>query len=61
MLVRLKKILETYTDTELEEMELWINSDDEISQIHIEEYAINLITNDTEIKINGVISKEGSD
>lgn len=59
MLLRLKKVLNAYTDEELKRMELWINAEDVVSQIHIDDYSIDLITNDTEVKLNNIISKEG--
>ena len=59
MLLRLKKVLNTYTDEELKRMELWINAEDVVSQIHIDDYSIDLITDDTEVKLNNIISKEG--
>jgi hypothetical protein len=36
MLTKLKHILNTYTDKELEDMELWVNSDFQINRIMIE-------------------------
>ena len=41
MLLRLKKVLNTYTDEELKRMELWINAEDVVSQIHIDDYSID--------------------
>ena len=58
MLVKLKHILNIYTDEELEDMELWINSSDNINNILIDENSIYLITEDSEIKINNNITKE---
>ena len=58
MLVKLKHILNIYTDEELEDMELWINSSDNINNILIDENSIDLITEDSEIKINNNITKE---
>ena len=60
MLKKLKDILNTYTDEELEDMELWVNSSDVISYIFIDKDNINLVTSDTEIKIAGGIEQEGS-
>lgn len=59
MLNRLKKILNTYTDKELEAMDLWINSNNWINAIIVDDNSINLITDDAELKINGVVEKEG--
>lgn len=58
MLKRLKYILNSYTDKELEEMTLWINSHEMIEDILIEENNIDLITPSAEIKINNNITKE---
>ena len=58
MLNRLKKILNTYTDKELEGMDLWINSNEYVDTIIIDDVNINLITSGTEIKVNDMIDKE---
>lgn len=58
MLNRLKKILNTYTDKELEGMDLWINSNEGVDAIIIDDTTINLITSDAEIKVNDMIEKE---
>lgn len=58
MLNKLKDILNTYTDEELKELNLWINSSYEVKQIIVDEYAIDLVTTDAEVKINDFISKE---
>ena len=59
MLNKLKDILNTYTDSELEDMDLWINSDLRVGNIIIDVNSIDLITINAEIKINDKISKEG--
>lgn len=51
MLTKLKHILNTYTDKELEDMELWVNSDFQISKIVIDEDSINLFQEDSDITI----------
>ena len=58
MLNKLKDILNTYTDEELKELDLWINSSYEVKQIIVDDYNIDLITNDVDVRINGSISKE---
>ena len=58
MLNRLKKILNTYTDKELEGMDLWINSNEYVDTIIIDDVNINLITSGAEIKVNDMIDKE---
>jgi hypothetical protein len=60
MIKKLKDILNTYTDKELEKMILWINSSDTLSNIIIDKNSIDIITDETEIKINDVITKEGN-
>lgn len=61
MLVKLKQILNTYTDAELEEIILWVDSITQIEQVIIEDWAINLITEKAEIKINSYITKESKE
>ena len=58
MLNKLKDILNTYTDEELKELDLWINSSYEVKQIIVDDYNIDLITNNADARINGSISKE---
>ena len=58
MLTKLKRILNTYTEEELNNMDLWINSDDRIEQILISDFSIDLITEEAEVLINGFIDKE---
>lgn len=61
MIKKLKYILNSYTDEELEDMDLWVNSDDFIDTILIDKNNINLVTAESEIRINGLIDKEGAD
>ena len=58
MLKKLKVILNSYTDEELEEMNLWVNSTECAVAILIDDSDIDLITNSAEIKINDRITKE---
>ena len=51
MLKKLKDILNTYMDEELEEMELWVNSSWEIDKIIIDDHSIDLITDDLRIDL----------
>ena len=60
MLKRLKAILNSYTDKELEKMDLWVNSTECVVAMLIDDNDIDLITNSTEIKINGRITKESN-
>jgi hypothetical protein len=66
MLTKLKHILNTYTDKELEDMELWVNSSFQISKIVIDEDSINLFQEDSDITIktwnddNLIVCKEES-
>lgn len=58
MIKKLKDILNTYTDTELEDMDLWVNSDVKVDSVLVEDFCINLLSEDAEITINGRIDKE---
>ena len=60
MLKKLKVILNSYADEELEEMNLWINSTECAVAILADDSDIDLITNSAEIKINGRITKESN-
>ena len=60
MLKRLKAVLNAYTDDELEEMNLWINSTECAVAILADDNDIDLITNSAEIKINDRITKESN-
>lgn len=60
MLKKLKALLNAYTDEELEEMCLWVNSTECVTNLLIDSYDIDLITNSAEIKINGATTKESS-
>lgn len=61
MLKKLRDILNTYTDEELEDMTLWINDTAELKYILFDDDSISLITNGTEIKVNGYITQEGKE
>lgn len=43
MIKKLRDILNTYTDEELEGLELWINSNDEVDKIIVDDHSIDLI------------------
>ena len=58
MLNKLKDILNTYTDEELKELDLWIDSSYKIEQIIVDDYNIDLITNNAEVKVNDFVEKE---
>ena len=58
MIKKLRDILDTYTDTELEDIDLWVNSDFKVESILVDEYSINLLSEDAEIKINNLVEKE---
>lgn len=58
MLKKLKDILNTYTDEELNELDLWIDSTCKIEQIIVDDYNIVLITNNAEVKVNDFVEKE---
>lgn len=57
----LKGILNTYSDSELEDMDMWVNSKEEASYILIDEDNINLITKNAEIKVDGYIEQFGEE
>ena len=58
MLNKLRDILNTYTDEELKELDLWINSSYKVNQIIVDEYTIDLITEQDEVNVNEFIEKE---
>lgn len=60
MLKKLKDILNTYTDEELKEIELYINSAYKIENILIDECSIDLITDTAEITVDGCLTKEAN-
>ena len=60
MLKKLKVILNSYTDDELEEMDLWVNSKECVVSMLVDNLDIDLITNSAEIKINDRITKESN-
>ena len=53
ILRKLKSVLEGLSDEELDEFGLWIDNEDEIQMIAIDENAISLITNAKNLKIDG--------
>ena len=60
MLKKLKDILNTYTDNELEELDLWIDSRTKVDSIWVEDYNINLITDEAKVEINNSLDKESN-
>lgn len=60
MLKKLKDILNTYTDNELEELDLWIDSRTKVDSIWVEDYNINLITGEAKVEINNSLDKESN-
>nr|DAY61368.1 MAG TPA: hypothetical protein [Caudoviricetes sp.] len=53
ILRKLKSVLEGLSDEELDNFGLWIDNEDEIQMIAIDENAISLITNAKNLKIDG--------
>lgn len=51
MITKLRDILNTYTDEELKEMELWVNSNDTVDEIIIDGDSIDLVTGNMRIDI----------
>ena len=60
MLKKLKDILNTYTDNELEELDLWIDSRTKVDSIWVKDYNINLITDEAKVEINNSLDKESN-
>lgn len=60
MIKKLKDILNTYTDNELEELDLWIDSRTKVDGIWVEDYNINLITDEAKVEINNKLDKESN-
>lgn len=58
MLKKLKDILNSYTDNELEELDLWIDSRTKVDSIWVKDYNINLITDEAKVEINNSLDKE---
>lgn len=52
VLKNLKAILNGFTEEELQNYELWINNEDGVSVIAIDENSISLITDSSKLKIN---------
>lgn len=51
MIKKLKDILNTYSDEELKEMELWVNSNGVVENIIIDDYSINLIEDNLRVDL----------
>lgn len=60
MIKKFKDILNTYTDNELEELDLWIDSRTKVDSIWVEDYNINLITDEAKVEINNKLDKESN-
>jgi hypothetical protein len=60
VLKKLKDILNSYTDNELEELDLWIDSRTKVDSIWVEDYNINLITDEAKVEINNSLDKESN-
>lgn len=52
-LKQLKYILNSYSDEELEDIDLWINNDKYVEVIAVDENSISLITEKSSLKIDG--------
>lgn len=53
VLKRLKYILNSYTDKELEDIDLWLDNANTIDVIAVDSNSISLITDDSMLKIDG--------
>lgn len=51
MIKKLRDILNTYTEEELEYMDIWVNSSLKVEQILVDKYSIDLITRDMKVKV----------
>lgn len=60
MIKKLKDILNTYTDNELEELDLWIDSRTKVDSIWVEDYNIDLITDEAKVEVNNKLDKESN-
>lgn len=60
MLKKLKDVLNSYTDNELEELDLWIDSRTKVDSIWVKDYNINLITDEAKVEINNSLDKESN-
>jgi hypothetical protein len=60
VLKKLKDILNTYTDNELEELDLWIDSRTKVDSIWVKDYNINIITDEAKVEINNSLDKESN-
>ena len=58
MIKKLRDILNTYTDEELEELDIWIDSRTKVDSIWVEEYHITLITDEASVDVNNYTDKE---
>lgn len=58
MIKALKWILNSYTDEELEDMDLWVDSYVNVTNILINNNNIDLITASAEVKVNDLVTKE---
>lgn len=53
VLITLKKILNSMTDKELKEIELWVDNESGIQAIAIDDNAISIFTENAELRVNG--------
>lgn len=58
MIKKLRDILNTYTDEEIEELDIWIDSRTKVDSIWVEEYNITLITDEASVDVNNYTDKE---
>lgn len=53
ILLILKKLLNSIDDEEIKDLELWIDNDTKIKMVGLDKNAISIITEKTELKVNG--------
>lgn len=58
MLKKIKGILNSYTDEELDKIDLWVNSSNEVQAIIVDDFSIDLITENVSVEVNGLKTKE---
>ena len=53
VLIKLKRLLNSIDDDELEDIELWVDNEKTVEAIVLDEDSVVLLTNLKEVKING--------
>ena len=61
MLKKIRDVLNTYSDSQLEEMDLWVDCKAIINYMMIQDDNIVLLTDEAKIKIDDYVEQEGKD